>query len=64
MKFKKIPHPWWHYFFTKYLDSSGYLYSLTDKAWELYRCSKCKKDYYCTEEDEQLEVSKYEKEIL
>jgi hypothetical protein len=41
---KRIPHPWWHWFFCSLLkwseDDNGLV------AWEQWRCTKCKRVYH------------------
>lgn len=41
---KKIPHPWWHWFFTKLLEER-YSGSTPWKRWYTMYCSKCHKIY-------------------
>lgn len=55
----KIPHPWWHYFYTEIAFHSGF--RSYDKSYWVHTCSKCKKVYY----EEYKDKSKdYESKIL
>lgn len=51
VKFEKIPHPWWHWFFTDIVS-----WSIHD-IWQKHRCTICKTEYTIHSEiDEYKEV--------
>lgn len=39
---KKIPHPWWHWFYTRWVETR-YSNRIPHVQWHKFACSKCKK---------------------
>jgi hypothetical protein len=46
----KLPHPWWHRFFTK-LVKSVTIHQAVPMEWDEYHCKRCKKFFEVSKAD-------------